>query len=196
MSSTRKHLCTALGVVALTLAAAAPAFAHPGHGAHGLSQGLAHPFGGMDHLLAMIAVGLWASLRGGKALWAWPAAFASAMLAGFALGQGGTAAAMAEPAVLASVIVIGAAAAAALPVPTVVGAALIGLFGLAHGYAHGVEAPGATLGFPLGFLASTAALHLVGLGAGLGLSRLRQPLLIRLLGAGAAAGGLVLAFAA
>src|SRR4051812_1979393 len=135
------------GSAALFLAlAATPALAHPGHGAS-LAAGLAHPLSGADHLLAMVAVGLWAGLRGGKAAWAWPAAFVAAMLGGFALGQTGAPLPVVEPTILASVIVLGLLTAAGAKAPTLVGAALIGLFGLAHGFAHGSEVQGAGAAF-------------------------------------------------
>jgi urease accessory protein len=178
------------------LGLAFPALAHPGHGPATLLTGLEHPFTGADHLLAMVSVGLWAALRGGRALWAWPAAFVTAMLAGFAAGQAGPHLPFVEPAILASVVILGALVAADARTPTLAGVALVGLFGLAHGIAHGAEAPAnAGLGFPIGFAASTASLHLIGLGAGLGLATLKQPVAIRALGVGAAAGGLLLAFA-
>lgn len=180
-------------LILITGLAATPVLAHPGHDASSLAAGLEHPLSGMDHLLAMLAVGLWASLRGGQAQWAWPASFLVSMAAGFGLGQVMPGLGV-EPVILASVIVLGGLIAADARMPSVLAALLIGVFGLAHGYAHGVEAPGAGLAFPLGFLLATAGLHTVGLLAGLTLKR--RPTLARLLGAGAAAGGLVLAFAA
>jgi urease accessory protein len=148
-------------------------------------------------MLAMAAVGLWAALRGGKALWAWPLAFVAAMLAGFAGGQSGIAMPLAESTIMASIIILGALIAADARAPTLAGVALIAVFGLAHGYAHGAEAPsGAGICFPVGFALSTATLHLIGLGAGLGLARLKQPLVLRGLGLAAAAGGVLLAFGA
>lgn len=176
---------------------ATPALAHPGHEAAGFAAGLAHPFGGADHMLAMVAVGLWASLRGGKALWAWPAAFVAAMLAGYGLGVVLPGAPMVEPAILASVIVLGGLVAADVKTPFAGGVALIALFGLAHGYAHGAEAPadGVQAAFPLGFALATIALHGVGLVVGAGLMKLSRPILVRVLGAGTAAGGLLLAVA-
>ena len=170
--------------------AATPALAHPGHDAASLSAGLEHPLSGLDHLLAMLAVGLWASLRGGQAQWAWPASFLVSMIAGYGLGQVMPGVGV-EPVILASVIVLGGLIAADARMPALLAAALIGCFGLAHGYAHGMEAPGAGLGFPLGFLLATAGLHAVGLLAGL-LLKTRPPL-ARLLGAGAALGGVALA---
>jgi urease accessory protein len=185
-------LATVLGALP---AAALAHPGHPGHEAAGAWAGFAHPFTGADHMLAMVAVGLWAALRGGKALWAWPAAFVAALLAGFALGKTGLDLPLAEPMIMASIIVLGALTAANAKAPTALGVALIAAFGAAHGYAHGAESPGSTVGFPLGMALATLGLHGVGLAAGLGLQRLRQPNLIRLLGAGAAVGGLALAIA-
>ena len=187
------------GLFALALALApAAAFAHPAHPGHealGLDAGFLHPFTGADHIAAMVAVGLWAALRGGRALWAWPAAFVSAMVVGFAFGQAEALAVSIEPVILASVIVLGALTAAQAQVPLAWGVLLIGAFGAAHGYAHGTEAPGAGAAYPLGFVLATAVLHLAGLGTGLALGRFGKPELIRLLGVGAAAGGLILAVA-
>ncbi len=173
--------------------AATPVLAHPGHDGASLAAGLEHPLSGTDHLLAMLAVGLWAALRGGHAQWAWPASFLVAMAAGFGLGQLFPGASV-EPVILASVIVLGGLIAADARMPPMLAALLIGGFGLAHGYAHGTEAPGAGLGFPLGFLLATAGLHAVGLLAGLTLKR--RPTIARMLGAGAALGGIALAVAA
>jgi len=175
-----------------------PAAAHPGHAGHealGAWAGFVHPFTGADHMLAMVAVGLWAALRGGKAVWAWPAAFVAALLGGYALARVGVALPLIEPAILASVIVLGALTAANAKARTAVGVALIALFGAAHGFAHGSEALAATAGFPVGMALATAGLHAVGIGLALGLQRLHRPALIRLLGAGAAAGGMALALA-
>jgi urease accessory protein len=192
-SATRSKIALLTVVVALSPAVAV---AHPGHAGHealGLWDGLVHPFTGADHLLAMTAVGLWAALRGGKALWAWPAAFLAALIAGFALAAPGVSPPIVEPAILASVMVLGALTAANARVSAIAGVVLIAAFGLAHGYAHGAESAGATEGFPLGMALSTAALHGLGLVLGLGLQRLQRPMLVRWLGAGAALGGLALA---
>jgi urease accessory protein len=184
-------------LTALAVFWASSALAHPGHEQVATFQaGFAHPLTGMDHMLAMLSVGLWAALRGGKAVWAWPLTFLAAMTVGGAFGVMGLRLPLAEPAILASVIVLGLMVAAAVRAPLVAGAALIAVFGLAHGYAHGVEAPGGSaLTYALGFLMVTTGLHLAGIAAGLGLTRLRQPLLVRLLGAGAALGGLAMVLA-
>ena len=182
-----------LAALALALLAAGPALAHPGHGASFVA-GLTHPLSGADHILAMAAVGLLAAQRGGRALWLWPVAFVAAMLGGYGLGVAAPGAPLVEPGVLASVIVLGAIMAAQARTPLAVGAVLIGAFGLTHGYAHGSESPaGARLGFLLGFALTTALLHSAGLLMGLAARQTRRPLLVRIAGAGVAAGGLVLA---
>lgn len=181
----------ALPLALMILLAPSLALAHPGHDdVSGLVAGLAHPVFGPDHLLAMVAVGLWAALTGGRALLAYPAAFLVAMLAGGVVGAGATGLPVIEPAILASVIVIGAAAALALRVSPWAALPALGLFGLAHGFAHGVEGPGGA-SYALGFLIATAALH----GAGIALTRLGLNA-ARVLGAGVAVAGVALAVAA
>ena len=191
-------LKTRLFLLAALLAIPTAAAAHPGHGGAdtlGFVGGLLHPLTGVDHILAMLGVGLWAALRGGRALLAWPAAFVAALGLGFALGKAGVAVPLTEPAILASIIALGALTAANAKVPTWVGVGLIALFGAAHGLAHGAESPGSTPGFPVGMAITTAGLHLAGISAALGLRRLNRAGLIRVLGAGAALGGLALVFA-
>ncbi|MDO9337159.1 MAG: HupE/UreJ family protein [Caulobacteraceae bacterium] len=173
--------------------AATPVLAHPGHDGASLAAGLEHPLTGLDHLLAMVAVGVLAAMRGGPSQWAWPAAFLAAMLGGIALGQLAPGAAL-EPMILTSVIVLGGLLAASVRVPAVLGLLLMTAFGLAHGYAHGVEGPAGGYGFPAGVLLTTAGLHAAGLLAGLSLKT--RPAVARLLGAGAALSGVVLAVAA
>ncbi|MBX6743596.1 MAG: HupE/UreJ family protein [Acetobacteraceae bacterium] len=145
-----------------------PALAHVGDGAHfGFAAGFLHPFTGVDHLLAMMMVGLWAGLLGGAARWALPAAFLGTMALGGALGMAGLALPLAESGILASVIVLGAVTALMLRLPLPAGMALAGLFGLLHGHAHGVEMlGGSAFTYATGFLAATALLH----GAGLALA--------------------------
>ena len=181
----------------LAALAATPALAHPGHEhAATFAAGVSHPFSGLDHMLAMVSVGLWAAMRGGRAVWAWPAAFVGAMIVGGALGLGGVHLPLVEPAILASAIVLGVLTATAVRAPVLAGGAIIALFGLAHGFAHGAEAPaGSPIAYAIGFVIATAGLHLTGLGAGLGLQQLKQPVLLRLLGAGAALGGLAMVLA-
>jgi urease accessory protein len=190
-----------LSAVALA-AVTSPAFAHIDATAHGsLMAGLGHPLFGPDHVLAMLAVGLWAALIGGRALWAVPATFVGVMLAGFALALAGAPLPFVEPVVLASVVVLGLAVALAMPVPVWGGMALVGVFALFHGFAHGAEMAGArSLDFAAGFALSTALLHAAGVGLGLGLGGLfgepAKRLIGRSLGALTAIAGLALAFGA
>lgn len=172
--------------------AATPALAHGGHG-EGFAAGWAHPFHGLDHILAMVAVGLWAALRRGRALYAWPASFVAAMAAGFALAQANVAIPMLEPMIAATVVALGAAIAVGVTGPVWLGAAAIALAGLAHGFAHGLEVSGSALAFAGGFSLATIALHLFGIAAGAGMMRLSPRALPRLVGGGVAAAGLALA---
>lgn len=153
----------------MTGLAASPAFAHIDAAAHGsFGAGFSHPLTGTDHLLAMVAVGLWASLIGGRALWAVPAAFIAAMSAGFLTALGGIGLPFFEPVIAASVVVIGLLALVALQVPTVIGMITVGFFALFHGYAHGLELGGASgVVFMGGFFAATALLHGAGVALGL-----------------------------
>ncbi|UCI26494.1 HupE/UreJ family protein [Mesorhizobium sp. B2-8-5] len=179
----------------LFLAAAMPAYAHVGVGAtSSFSAGFAHPLSGLDHMTVMIAVGLWAALRGGKAIWAWPLAFVGVMLVGGALGMLHVPVPFVEPGILASVVALGLLVALAIDLPVSAGIAVIGLFALFHGHAHGTEVPenASGLEYMAGFAAATALLHGVGIAAGLGLgSRFRR--LARAAGAACAAVGVGLA---
>lgn len=169
------------------------AFAHPhhAHGADGFATGLAHPLLGLDHVLAMLAVGLWAAMMGGRAVWAAPAVFLGAMLAAGMVGFGAQEFALVEHVILASIIVLGLGIALALRAPMLPALALIAVFGAAHGYAHGLEGTGQS-SYVAGFLLATAALHGAGLGLGLVL-RAKSAMLTRALGAVIALGGVTLA---
>ncbi|HTJ78769.1 MAG TPA: HupE/UreJ family protein [Rariglobus sp.] len=169
-----KSLRTLLKGFVLLAAIPAIASAHPGHdGGHGFgwdfSSGFAHPLGGWDHLLAMIAVGLWAAQLGGRARWLVPAAFVSVMTLGAILGHGGMMIAGTEQGIAASVLVLGLLVATAARLPVALGMAVTGVFALFHGLAHGAEMPAnaAGLQYGLGFVLATALLHAAGLGLGL-----------------------------
>lgn len=152
---------------ALALAAGSAA-AHPGH-EHGLIAGLAHPLAGGDHLLAMVAVGVWsAAALPAARRWAGPAAFVAAMLAGAVAGAAGLAVPGLETGIAASVVLLGLLLAAAGRAPAAPGLALVALAASLHGLAHGAELPaGASFAaYAAGFLASTAALHATGLAIG------------------------------
>jgi urease accessory protein len=183
----------ALVFVGATIAGAA-AHTYGAHGA-GFAQGFLHPFGGIDHLLAMVAVGLWAAQRGGRALWAVPGAFVAMMAVGGIAGAFGVTLPLVELGIALSLIVLGAAVALSIRLPVAAAAALVGLFALFHGHAHGSELPEteSALAYGLGFVAATASLHGFGIAIGVLLRRDAGRLLVRLGGAGIAATGLVLA---
>lgn len=150
------------------------AFAHPGHGStSGLAAGLAHPITGLDHLAAMIGVGLWASQRGGRALWLVPLVFVLVMTIGGALGMAGVAMPLVEPGIVASILVIGVLVAAAVRLPLVASALIVGLFALVHGHAHGAELPDTAAGLTCGVGFILATIGLIGCGVGLGLAAQR-----------------------
>ena len=167
-----------------------PAHAHIGlHHVFSFVTGLEHPVSGLDHLAAMIAVGVWAAIAGGRRLWLWPLAFVSAMLAGGALGFAGFSIPFVEPAIAASVVILGLLVALMVKAPASAGAVLIAAFGIVHGYAHGSEAPAAGWpGYAAGFMVATAALHAVGIGLGLGAARMAR-IVPRVLGLATAAAG-------
>ena len=191
-----KRLLTAF---ALVIVGMAPAFAHLDPLEHGsFAAGFSHPLFGLDHILAMIAVGLWAASVGGKALWAVPTAFVATMAVGFGAALLGMPLPFVEPVILASVIFIGVMVALALPLPTVGVAAVVAFFALFHGHAHGGEMGEAgALGYAAGFLAATALLHAVGVAAGVGVGRVlataRGAIATRIAGGLTALGGLWLA---
>lgn len=188
-----KRLCLS---AILLLAAAMPAYAHVGIGtASSFTAGFMHPLSGLDHMTVMIAVGLWAALKGGKAILAWPAAFVGVMLVGGALGMLHMPLPFVEPGILASVVALGLLVALAVDLPVSAGVAIIGLFALFHGHAHGTEVPenAGGLEYMAGFAIATLLLHAAGIAAGLGLG-IRFRGLARAAGAAYAAIGIGLAF--
>lgn len=183
-------LTTRLLALALLLASGT-ASAHTGHDSSGLFAGLAHPLGGMDHLLAMLAVGLWAAQGGGRRIWLLPVAFMGMLALGAGVAQFHPALPLIEPGIAASVLVLGLLVARASQFALPASLALTASFGLLHGYAHGAEMPGAVepVTYALGFLATTAALHLLGVALGMA-SRVRFARLTQALGMGIAASGM------
>lgn len=175
------RILTTLAAFALSTGAA---FAHPGHGGHdnaSFTYGFMHPLGGLDHLLAMIAVGFLAYLvadrtSSNRPLWLVPAAFVGAMAIGGALGAFAFDLPLVELGIGLSIVAIGAAAAFGRQMPVAVAMGLVGFFAIFHGHAHGTEMPqdSAGLAYGLGFMAATALLHAAGIAAGLGIGKLSR----------------------
>ena len=128
-------------ILATLAAATLPSVAHAHVGLHsdGALAGLSHPISGLDHVLAMVAVGFWASTLGGAARWIVPAAFVSVMAVGGMLGIAGVPLPMVETAIALTVAILGLLVAFEVRVPTGVAAAIVGLCALFHGHAHGTE---------------------------------------------------------
>jgi len=147
-----------------------PALAHT-YGAHGagLTAGFMHPVMGLDHVLAMVAVGLWAAQRGGADLWRLPAAFIGATVLGMLVALAGIGLPMVELGIAGSVVLLGIFVGLAARIPSPAAMALVALFALFHGYAHGAELPETAVPvlYALGFVAATALLHGIGVGTGL-----------------------------
>lgn len=193
----KRIFATASGASAALALTTGAALAHPHHHhgeAAGFLPGFLHPLTGLDHVLAMVAVGIWAALIGGRALIAWPAAFvvtmAVAALAGMAYGG----IPVMETGIALSVVALGLAVALRVRAPLVLGGAVIGLFAIFHGHAHGAELPAATgaLGYIAGFALATALLHAAGLALGFLIGRSPGIWASRVAGAGVAAIGMVL----
>jgi len=159
--------------VALMAGVASTAQAHTGHGTHSLMEGLVHPFG-LDHLLAMVAVGVWSvsALPQGRA-WQGPATFLLALVASAVLGAAGLTVPFLEHGVSLSVVLFGAMLlVASRPMPPALGLGLIAVAASLHGLAHGSETPESGFaGYAIGFLVTTAALHIGGVGMGLAIKR-------------------------
>ena len=185
-----------LSLTALALSTA-PAFAHLNPEEHGsFIAGFSHPLFGLDHILVMVAVGLWASQIGGRALWLVPAAFVGTMAFGFGLAVAGVDLPFVEPAILASVVALGLLVAMAARFDTIASAALVAAFALFHGHAHGGElgAAGAA-SFGIGFVVATALLHAAGIALGLGVARIANgAILARIIGGLTAVTGVALIF--
>jgi urease accessory protein len=184
-------------LTAMLATTAFAAQAHTGHGTHSLMEGLVHPFG-LDHLLAMVAVGVWSvsALPAGKA-WQGPATFLLALVISAALGAAGVTVPYLEHAISLSVVLFGLMLIVATkPMPTAMGLGLIAAASSLHGLAHGAETPASGFaGYAAGFLLTTAALHLSGVGVGLALQRLlaeRRGIALGALGASLGGAGLLL----
>ncbi|WP_417552936.1 HupE/UreJ family protein [Marinomonas fungiae] len=186
-----------IGFLALLLTPSL-ALAHPGH-EHTSSflSGLTHPLTGLDHLLAMFAIGLWAASLGGRALFVVPAMFVVTMILGAVAAMYGISVPFVESGILLSVMLLGVLLLIGKHLPTALAASLAGAFALFHGVAHGMEMPlsGSGLEYGLGFSLATIALHLVGVGVGQLLRSLQLTIIGRISGAAIGLAGLVLTLA-
>ncbi|WHO77113.1 HupE/UreJ family protein [Rhizobium sp. BT03] len=158
------------GLLALAAAALpAVAYAHTGVGqTSGFVHGFSHPVSGLDHVLAMVMVGVFAFQLGGRATWLVPATFVLVMALGGALGVSGVNLPFVETGIALSVVVLGAIVALNVKAPTALAMGVVGLFAIFHGHAHGVEMPEDAGGaaYAAGFMIATALLHAAGLGLG------------------------------
>ncbi|MCL4430910.1 MAG: HupE/UreJ family protein [Epsilonproteobacteria bacterium] len=150
--------------------AQASLFGHTGVGSIlGFEAGFSHPIGGADHILAMVAVGLWAAQMGGRSLWAVPLSFVVMMVVGTFLGIQGVHVPFIEEGILASVLVLGAMIGFGVKMPIVFSSVLVGVLAIFHGTAHGIEMPLNTSGveYGIGFVLATGMIHISGIVIGL-----------------------------
>jgi urease accessory protein len=186
-------------VVAFVLLAlpAASAFAHTQGEAPGAGflDGLLHPLGGLDHVLAMLAVGMWGAQLGAPAIWLLPVAFPMVMALGGAAGIIGVPLPSVEIGITLSVLVLGSMIAFAQRPPLALAALIVAFFAVFHGYAHGIELPGQASAVPYsaGFVIATGLIHLTGIGIGFVIKLPHGSTLLRLGGGAIAAAGLFLA---
>jgi urease accessory protein len=165
----RREALRALGVLAGALVWPQAAFAHVQRGeAVGFLTGFLHPLSGPDHVLAMLAVGLWGAQLGAPAIWVLPVAFPMVMALGGMLGLLGVPLPGAEYGIAASGVLLGAAVMLELRPPLALAAVLVGFFAVFHGHAHGVELPAgqSALLYSMGFVVATGCLHVAGIGVG------------------------------
>ena len=193
MASRLIKLCLA---AAPTILMPAVAFAHTGLGdTSSFVHGFGHPISGLDHVLAMLMVGVFAWQLGGRALWLVPTTFVAVMAICGALGIAGIGVPLVEIGIAVSVVVFGAAVAFDLKAPTVAAMGVVGLFAVFHGHAHGAEIPESAGGvaYAAGFMIATALLHLAGITAGFLIGRAGEhygSLVVRMAGGFATVAGL------
>jgi urease accessory protein len=180
-------------VFLLFASAGAQAHVIPGD-VHGFGSGFAHPLHGLDHMLAMVAVGLWAAQLGGRARWLVPASFVGVMALGGALAMAGLRVPFTEAGILLSVLVLGSLVAVAVRFPLAASMAIVGLFAFFHGHSHGTEMPANAVGYAYGtgFALATALLHGGGIGIGVLAQQFAKQPVIRFAGAAIAVAGLCL----
>ena len=179
-------------LVSCLLLAAGPAQAHTeAAAANGFAAGFLHPLLGFDHLLAMVAVGIWGAALGVPLVWALPVVFPLLMVAGGVLGIAGVPVPFVEAGIALSVVLLGLAILASWRAPMAIALALVALFGVLHGHAHGTELPTAAspAAYATGFVLSTGLLHLGGVALGLLNGLPRGTTALRTIGGAMAAAG-------
>lgn len=194
-----KMILSRLNWMVLSFLLLVPSLAHAHIGAgstSGFGSGLNHPLGGLDHVLAMIAVGIWAAQVGGRAIWAVPSAFVIMMIFGGALGLSGAYLPFVEQGITLSVLMLGVFIVAAVRMPLLASMLVVGMFAVFHGHSHGTEIPSMAPGFAYGagFAFATASLHLAGIGFAVMLQQKMSVQIVRFAGATITAGGLFLLF--
>lgn len=186
-SKASSHLAEASALAAcLILISGAGADAHTGTGvAGGLKSGVLHPVLGLDHLLAMLAVGIWGAQMGGRTVWTLPVTFPIVMAAGGVMGMMDLPLPNVETGIAMSMIVLGLAIAAAWKPAEGIALLIVAAFAIFHGHAHGAELPSAAdpAAYAAGFVVATGAIHVLGVGIGLVLGRILDGMLSRALGA-------------
>lgn len=154
----------------LAICAATPSLAHTGLGPEGgFSSGFFHPIFGLDHVVAMVAVGLWGAFLGAPAVWVLPVVFPLVMAFGGALGVMGIVLPQVETGIALSGVILGLAVAFAVRAPLWLAGIVVAIFAIFHGHAHGTELPEAAnpFAYAAGFVIATGMLHLAGIGIGL-----------------------------
>jgi urease accessory protein len=192
MTQARQRAWAASLLAASILLCAQSAFAHLLKGeATGFFTGFMHPVSGIDHVLAMVAVGLWGAQLGAPAIWVLPVAFPLVMAFGGMLGFIGVPLPGVEYGIAASALLLGAAVLVELRPPLAVAAVLVGVFAVFHGYAHGTELPTgqSALLYSMGFVVATGCLHAIGIAIGAVHRWAWGRRLVRVAGAGVCAGG-------
>ena len=172
-------------------------FMHPEMGqASGFWHGFSHPLTGLDHVLAMLAIGIWAVQVGGKAIWAIPLSFVGMMIVGGIIGMSGVKIPYVETGIVMSVMVLGVLIVASARLPLFAGMLIAGIFAIFHGHSHGTEIPNAALGitYSIGFAISTLLLHLSGIGLALFAGNKVKIQILRFAGATIAIAGIIMLF--
>jgi len=187
---------TYISLLVLLFALPSIASAHTGIGeTTGFMHGFGHPIGGLDHILAMVAVGLWASQIGSRSIWIVPCTFVGVMCLGGALGFSGVSIPFVEEGILLSILVLGVLIAGAFKLPLIYSSLIVGLFAIFHGHAHGTEMPASisAASYAFGFALVTAILHISGIGLGVLMQKANLQVVSRIAGGAIALSGIFLA---